>query len=172
MSDAAAAALKKPGSLDVDFHESTHSRDIRKAMSTRYLLPNRQDDLLRSGSTHQLLTRPNPGVGASLLSMPTPPQRPAPAGAAESLATEDTGEESDSDDDSGGSFCDASGDCAADKEYLRKDLGASLHDDDLDFESGDEKTKDMGGDTDDDDDELIKDIKNRMKMDEANEASS
>jgi hypothetical protein len=163
------APPKNSGSLDIDCHESTHSRNIRKAMSTRYLLPNRQDDLLRSGSTHQLLTRPTPS--GSLLSLPLPPARPAPAGAAESLATEDTGEESDSE-DSGGSFCDAEGDCAADKEYLRKDLGASLHSDDLDFESGDEKGKDMGGDTDDDDDELIKDIKNRMKMDEAKEASS
>jgi hypothetical protein len=131
---------------------------------------------LRSSSTHQLLTRPPPtGVGASLLSMPSPPERPpAPAGAAESMATEDTLEESDSEDsDSEGSFCDASGDQAADKEYLRKDLGASLHSDDLGFESGDDQiTKEMGGDTDDDDDELIQDIKNRMKMDEEKEASS
>ena len=103
-------------------------------------------------------------MGATL----APGQPPAPAGAAESLATENTAEESDSDDESGGSFCDASGDCAADRDYLRKDLGASVHDDELEFDSGDDL--DMGTGTDDDDDDgLISDVKNRMKIDEAKE---
>ncbi|CAB9507264.1 expressed unknown protein [Seminavis robusta] len=164
------AAPKTLGSLDIDFHESTHSRDIRKAYSTRRLITNRHDDLLRSGSTHQLLNRPfsaSQTGPAPLLTAPGPGAPPAPPGAAESLATEDTAQESDSDDGSDFSFCDASGDCKADRDYLRKDLGASLHDDELDFDSGDDL--DAGAGKGGADDDLIADMKNRMKLDEAKE---
>jgi hypothetical protein len=75
-------------------------------------------------------------------------------GAGESLGgTEETAEDSESV-NSEDSFCDASGDCAADREYLRKDLGASLHDDELDFDSGDEKEEK----------ELIAEVQQQMKI--------
>lgn len=155
------ASKPRVGGLDADFHESTHSR-MGRAMSTRRLVTNRHDDLLRSGSTHQLLNRPHTSAaaGASLLDMPGPPPAAVPAGVAESLATEDTAQDTLSDSEgsefSGGSFCEAEGDSPADRDYLRKDLGASLHDDELEFDSGDDK----GGD------DLIADVKNRMNIDE------
>ena len=156
----ASAKQPKLGSLDVSLHQSTHTRKMNvRAMSSRKLITNRHDDLLRSGSTHQLLNRPT-GSGSLLGSLgegsavvePLPP-----AGAAESLATEDTDDESGSE-FSGGSFGEAEGDAQADKEYLRKDLGASMHDDE------DE-------DEDDGDDGLISDMKNRMKLDAEKEES-
>lgn len=158
-------------SLDKDYHDSTHAR---KSMSTRHLLntPNRHDDLLRSGSTHQLLNRPTGRFANSAVAPITPAEAIARQAAApqvqeaseaaaaaasrlsntgESLqGTEETAEDSDSV-ISEESFCDASGDCAADKEYLRKDLGASLHDDELDFDS-------------DDDEDLIDEVENQMKI--------
>ena len=82
-----------------------------------------------------------------------------PAGAAESLATEETDDVSESGSEfSGGSFGEAEGDAQADKEYLRKDLGASMHDDEEEGE-------------DDGDDGLISDMKNRMKLDAEKEES-
>lgn len=158
---------KKPAAaLDIDFHESTH-RSFR-SMSTRKLIsnPNRHDDLLRSGSTHQLLNRPysHPSGGPDLAlgAFPGPARPPPPPGAPGSLATEETEDDmSDSGSDfSGGSFCDADGDSPADQEYLSKDLGASLHDDDLQFDSGDDKGKDDGAE------DLIADVKARMKIEE------
>ena len=161
MSEAAAAKPKQAG-LDADFHESTHSRNVR-SLSTRKLVVNRHDDLLRSGSTHQLLNRPYtaPSGGASLLDA-GPPRPPPPPGAAESLATEETAQDTLSDSGSefsGGSFCDADGEAQADREYLKKDLGASLHDDELDLnlDLDDEKEGD---------EKLIEDVKNRMKLEE------
>ena len=88
---------------------------------------------------------------------PTPPP---PPGAAESLATQETADDlSDSGSEfSGGSFCDADGEAQADRDYLQKDLGASLHDDELEFNPSEDK--DSGEDA------LIEDVKNRMKVEE------
>jgi hypothetical protein len=148
-------------SLDIDFHESTHTRNVR-SMSTRRLVTTKHDDLLRSGSTHQLLNRPYSGPigGMPSLLAPKIAMPPPPPGAAASLATKETAEDTLSEsgsDFSGGSFCEADGEAQADRDYLKKDLGASLHDDELDFNSGDE----------DGDDDLISSVKNRMKLDEA-----
>lgn len=149
--------------LDADFHESSHNS--RRAMSSRMLLGprvNRQDDFHRSSSAHQLRSTPE----ATPTPLPTfhrSGTTPVVPNATESLGTEETAQESDDDGSafSGDSFCDADGDCAADREYLRKDLGASLHDDELDFDSD-------GDDDDDDDDDgedLGDQVKDRMKID-------
>lgn len=90
---------------------------------------------------------------------PIPAGPAPPAGAAESLATEETAEDDMSESEgsvfSGGSFCDADGDQAPDQDYLTKDLGASLHDDELEID-GDANPE--GADA------IIEGIKNRMKI--------
>lgn len=141
-------------------------------MSTRNFATNRHDDLLRSGSTHQLLNRPHseglaPTPESLKLDFPGPPSASIlPPGAPQPLKTaEETAEESDSEGSevSGNSFCDASGDCAADRDYLEKDLGASLHDDELALDAAAE---------DPEADDLIAGLKDRMKMDEAKAAEA
>ena len=161
----------KLSSLDADYHESTHSK---RSMSSRRLVTNRHDDLLRSGSTHQLLNRPTgrftssavvapvTSAGASVretaaasasATVSTEANATATAGENSLQGTEETAEDSESN-YSEESFCDASGDCAADKEYLRKDLGASLHDDELDFDSDDGE----------DEEELAAEMEKQMKI--------
>jgi len=140
---------------------------MSKAMSVRNFSKSNKnkEDLLRSGSTRQLLNRPTSSSttgeepGTALLSSIPSGQVPDPAGVAGSLATEMTEDDdlsvSDGSDSSDGSFCDADEDQAADKEYLNKALGASLHDEDLGA-NGDGATEGA--------EDLINSVKNRMKI--------
>ena len=142
---AATAPPKKSSSLDASLHVSTRaSRVMSKAMSVRNFVRDKNEDLIRSGSTRQLLNRPVSSSAAggiaplpSLLA-PIPAGPAPPAGAAESLATEQTAEDmsdSEGSDFSGGSFCEAEENQVADQDYLQKDLGASLHDDELELDA-------------------------------------
>lgn len=140
--------------LDASLHASKGAtRVMSKAMSMRRLITKKDDDLIRSGSTRQLLNRPMssstgglaPDSHASQLA--SIPAGLVPPEAAESLATEDTADDlSESGSDfSGGSFSEADENQAADEEYLTKDLGASVHDDELavDGEGGQEEAEDL-----------------------------
>ena len=142
--------------LDASLHASKGAtRVMSKAMSMRRLITKKDDDLIRSGSTRQLLNRPmfsssTAGMApdshsSQLASIPAGPV--VPPEVAESLATEDTADDlSESGSDfSGGSFSEADENQAADEEYLAKDLGASVHDDELavDGEGGQEEAADL-----------------------------
>lgn len=173
MSTEAAPAARPKALLDIDFHESTHSRQLRKFMSTRNLATSRYDDLLRSGSTHQLLNRSGTSPSGGLaptpeslkLNFPGPSAAGLPPGAPSLKTAEETAEESDSEGSevSGNSFEDAPDDCAADRDYIENNLGASLHDDELALEN-------VGEDKEADD--LIAGLKDRMKLEEGKDAQA